>query len=341
MQMRTAGLFIALILGAAGAQKPAATLTPAAVLLLTDATHVDETLLSTALVDADPNVRAAAARVIGVYSVAPLAAAVDAALAKETDSRAGTELARALLFLRGTAASDPVQAAAKRLGPSLTRVLDVWQKRATTAQVSPVPNDLMFSRTVDVWLPGLLGGLAAAAQCRLGDEVKFGAARLTYSGDGRARLVETDHADLSKQCASVLAALARTTLAEDDKPAADGLQQWVLVPFSRAYARCTEDIDADAVSAKPSPGATPKKIKDVRPRYPREMQSQRTSGFVMAEGVVSSRGCLVNLRIIRSPAVPFEAEALRAMSEWEFEPARQDGRPVAVRTTITTTFSIR
>ena len=339
--MRVAGLLAALIVAAPVAQEPPTTLTPASLLLATDSTHIDEKLLAAALAHADPNVRAAGARLIGVFSVAPLAEAVAAALQKEHDPRAGVELARALLFVRGTSASDSVQSAGQRLG-AVADVVKVWRERATNPQVPAVTNDLMFSRLVDVWLPGLFADLAAAAQCGLEDEPRFGAVRITYSGDGRPRRVDIDKEKLSKACTSVLAALGRTTLAEDDQPAGDGLQQWIVVPFSRAFAKCTEAIDADRKAAPPpARGSTPKKIKDVRPQYPRDMQSQRTSGFVVVEGWVSTRGCLSNLRIVRSPALPFEIEALRAMSGWEFEPARQNGRAVPVRTTMTTTFSIR
>jgi TonB family protein len=338
--MRAASLLAALIMAAPVAQEPP--LTPASLLLSTDSTHIDEKRLSAALAHPDPDVRAAAARVVGVFSVASIAESVSAALLKETDARAGAELARALLFLRGDAANDVVQAAGQRLGRPVTNALKVWQERAASMHVPAVPNDLMFSRTVDVWLPGLFSGLATAAQCGVDDEPRFGFVRLTYSRDGRPRRVEIDKGNLSKPCASVLAALGRTTLAEDDQPIGEGQQQWVVVPFSRAFAKCTEQIDAESAGqAPPSRGQTPKKTKDVRPQYPREMQSKRASGFVMADGWISTRGCLTKLRIVRSDGLPFELEALRAMSGWEFEPARSANVPVAVRTTLTTTFSIK
>ena len=338
--MRAASLLVGLLAALFAQQSPP--LTPASVILAIDANHVDEKLLAAALAHPDVNVRAAGARVVGVFSVAPLADAVATALEKETDPRAGAELARALLFLRGSSAGDPAQAAAQRLGSGVADAVKAWHERVAKPYVPATANDLMFSRAVDVWLPGLLSDLAAAAQCALRDEPHFGAVRITYSGDGRPRRVEIDKGNLSKPCASVLAAIGRTTLAEDDQPVGDGLQQWVVVPFSRAFATCTQEIDVDRKTATtPSPGSAPRKIKDVRPQYPREMQGKRMSGFVVVEGWVSTRGCLTNLRIVKSPAIPFELEALRAMSGWEFEPARQHGRVVPIRTTMTTTFNIR
>ena len=335
--MQTVALTVALIAAASVAQERPATLTPASLLLTTDASHVDEKLLAAALAHPDPNVRAAGARVVSVFSVAPVAEGVASALAKETDARAGMELARALLFLRGDTAGEMVKAAVQRLGRATAHALNVWQLRSTSQQVPAIPNDLMFSRTVDIWLPGLVTGLAAAAQCGLDDEPRFGYVRLTYSRDGRPRRVEIDKGNLSKPCAAVLAALGRTTLAEDDQPVADGHQQWIVVPFSRAFASCTEQIDPEReTGAKPPSRPGPKKIKDVRPQYPPEMQKQRASGFVVVDGWISRRGCVTNLRIVRSDALPFELASLRAMSGWEFEPG-----PVAVRTSFTTSFNIR
>ena len=338
--MRVVGLLAALIMAAPVAQGPP--LTPASLLLSTDSAHIDETLLTAALADPDPNIRAAAGRVAGVFSVASIAEPIAAALLKETDARAGTELARALLFLRGEGARDQVQAAGQRLGSPVANALKVWQARATTTTVPAVPNDLMFSRSVDVWLPGLFSSLAAAARCGLDDEPRFGYVRLTYSRDGRPLKVEIDKGNLSKPCASVLAALGRTTLAEPNQPIGEGLQQWIVVPFSRAFAACTKQIDAEREGrAPPGPRQSPRKTKDVRPQYPREMQSKRASGFVVAEGWISTRGCVTNLRVSRSTGLPFELEALRAMSGWEFEPALSQGRAVAVQSTFTTSFTIK
>ena len=335
--MQVAALIVALIVAASVAQEPPATLTPASVVLATDSSHIDEKLLANALAHPDANVRAAGARAVSVFSVAPLAEDVAAALAKETDARAGVELARALLFLRGDAAGEMSKAAAQRLARATAHALNVWQMRSTSQQVPAIPNDLMFSRTIDIWLPGLVTGLAAAAQCGLDDEPRFGYVRLTYSRDGRPRRVEIDKGTLSKPCTAVLAALGRTTLAEDDQPVADGHQQWIVVPFSRAFASCTEQIDPEReAGAKPPARPGPKKIKDVRPEYPRELQKQRVSGFVLVDGWISRRGCVTNLRIVRSDALPFELAALRAMSGWEFEPGN-----AAVRASFTTTFSIR
>src|SRR5512145_2925922 len=114
--MRAPGLLVALVMGVSLVQEPPPTLTPASLLLATDTTHVDDKLLAASLAHSDANVRAAGARLISVFTVSSQAGQVATALHSETDSRAGAELARALLFLRGEAASDLVQAAGQCLG---------------------------------------------------------------------------------------------------------------------------------------------------------------------------------------------------------------------------------
>lgn len=338
--MRAVGLLVALLIGAAVQQAPLP-VTPASLLLATDASHVDEKLLSAALAHSDANVRAAAARLIGVFSVAPLAQAVATALQQETDARAGAELARALLFLRGDSAKEFAQAAAQRIGGVASDAVKTWSARNAAKEVAVVPNDLMFSRTVTVWLPGLLSELAAAAKCGLSDDPRFGYVRLTYRSDGRPRRVEIDKAKLSKPCASVLAAIGRTTLADEGQPAGEGYQQWIIVPFSRSFAMCTEQLDTERELGAPAARTPPRKIKDVRPQYPREMQAQRISGLVFAQGLISTRGCITQIRVTKGTGLPFELEALRAMSGWQFEPATHQGNPVPVRTTFTVSFSVR
>ena len=340
--MRAIAVVVALGLGASAAAPEAPPLTPAGLLLAIDAAHLDAKLLAASLSHSDPAVRATGARLIGVFSVAELSGVVAAALQQEPDPRAGAELARAILFLRGQSAADLVTSAAQRLGGPAAAVVKTWRERATVPAPSLAPNDVMFSRTVDIWVPNLPSQLAAATHCKLEDDARFGLVRLTYRRDGKPTRVEVDKTNLSNQCASVLSALGRTTVAEEGQPVGDGYQQWVVVPFSRDFARCAERLDDGPVMERtPAPQVPPKKIKDVRPLYPREMQAQRASGLVFVEGVVSTTGCLVNLRVIRSTGLPFELEALRAMSGWKFEPARHNGGEVPVRMTLTTNFSIR
>lgn len=62
----------------------------------------------------------------------------------------------------------------------------------------------------------------------------------------------------------------------------------------------------------------------VAPDYP-----PGTIGEVVVEAVVSTTGCVRNVRVVRpSPAGAMNRAAGKAVSQWKFEPARFDGEPV-------------
>jgi protein TonB len=87
--------------------------------------------------------------------------------------------------------------------------------------------------------------------------------------------------------------------------------------------------------------AAPRKTKDQRPQYPTAALKARREGMVIAESVISSRGCVRELRVVKSAGLDLDVAGLLAVSQWEFEPARQDGRPIAVRMTVTVNFTIQ
>jgi TonB family protein len=86
-------------------------------------------VVTAAIVDRDPVVRAVAARIVAVAGYAPLGAAIAQALEREEDRDAATEQARALLYLRGDAAAELIE---KRMSSfnSLGPMFAEWTVRA-------------------------------------------------------------------------------------------------------------------------------------------------------------------------------------------------------------------
>jgi hypothetical protein len=62
----------------------------------------------------------------------------------------------------------------------------------------------------------------------------------------------------------------------------------------------------------------------------------------MVSAVVGADGRLSDFRLLKAPfsGLGLEAAVLRALSQWEFEPARKDGQPVAVYMTLVVDFSL-
>ncbi len=99
---------------------------------------------------------------------------------------------------------------------------------------------------------------------------------------------------------------------------------------------------ADLVYGTDSPGVTaPVATREVKPSFPRAVRDAGIQGRIIVDLVVSTGGAPVSLRI-RQPLDPrLDAAALASARQWRFRPGTKDGRPVAVRTEIAFTFTVR
>src|SRR5688572_14768863 len=85
--------------------------------------------------------------------------------------------------------------------------------------------------------------------------------------------------------------------------------------------------------------AQPRKTKHVKPVYPLPAMSARVGGNVLIEATIGADGKVHNARVVNSIAVLDQA-ALDAVRQWEFEPSRVNGVPVAVTMVIIVTFAL-
>ena len=83
----------------------------------------------------------------------------------------------------------------------------------------------------------------------------------------------------------------------------------------------------------------PRKIKHVKPVYPLPAMSARVGGNVLIEAIIGADGKVRDARVVKSIAVLDQA-ALDAVRQWEFEPSRLNGMPVAVSMIIIVTFAL-
>ena len=80
------------------------------------------------------------------------------------------------------------------------------------------------------------------------------------------------------------------------------------------------------------------KIRDVKPRYPRQLWEAGTGGVVKLEGRIGTDGFLKELRVM-APADPDLAlAATEAVSQWQYTQTRLDGVPIEVRVDISVNF---
>jgi protein TonB len=80
----------------------------------------------------------------------------------------------------------------------------------------------------------------------------------------------------------------------------------------------------------------------VEPDYPEVARQARLDGRVILEAVVEPDGTVGEINVLRCtrPYVGFEESAIRAVKQWRYEPATQNGRPVAVYFTVLVEFQL-
>lgn len=75
-------------------------------------------------------------------------------------------------------------------------------------------------------------------------------------------------------------------------------------------------------------------VRTVRPGYPPKAARARQEGWVEVQFTVGSDGKVGDVKVVRGePARVFDREAIRAVQQWEFQPAIREGQPAP--TTLT------
>lgn len=82
-------------------------------------------------------------------------------------------------------------------------------------------------------------------------------------------------------------------------------------------------------------------IHKVEPVYPEIAQKARIQGVVILEAVVTKTGDMEDVRVLRSLHPILDQSAVHAVSQWRYQPARLEGKPVKVYFTVTVKFTLR
>jgi len=86
--------------------------------------------------------------------------------------------------------------------------------------------------------------------------------------------------------------------------------------------------------------SSPRVIFDPEPEYSDEARRIRTEGSVVLWLVVGADGRPRNIRLQHSLGMGLDEKAVAAVTQWRFEPARLDGRPVPVEINVEVTFRL-
>jgi protein TonB len=85
----------------------------------------------------------------------------------------------------------------------------------------------------------------------------------------------------------------------------------------------------------------PEILHRVSPAYPESARRARVQGAVILEAIIDERGNVTSVRVVRGLPMGLEQSAIQAVSQWKFQPAMLDNRPVAVYFSLTVQFEVR
>lgn len=79
----------------------------------------------------------------------------------------------------------------------------------------------------------------------------------------------------------------------------------------------------------------------VQPDYPDVVRRARIEGLVVLRAVISRNGDVEVREVLQSVNPILEREAIKAVNQWKYRPARFNGRAVSVWFTVTVSFKLR
>jgi TonB family protein len=195
--------------------------------------------------------------------------------------------------------------------------------------------------------PGFIRELFATSGCASTSSPQFIAAQVSYRANGAPIRVGIDP-NGPPSCVTALGVLARISVAQRDHPVtkSDDGSEWVILPLEVGSSECM-DTPTDApmqVGSQAEGGSkvtTPKKIRDVRPVYPRIAQASGMQGTVVMEATITATGCVAAVHTTEGLTPSLDFAALQAVTGWRFTPTLLDGSPVPVKMTVTVNFTLR
>ena len=93
---------------------------------------------------------------------------------------------------------------------------------------------------------------------------------------------------------------------------------------------------------KPGNGVTsPRLIHEVKPSYPQAARAAAITGLIEMECVVLPDGTTGDVKVTQPLDPDLDAEAVRTVRQWKFEPGTKDGQAVPVQVMVQMTFNLK
>lgn len=95
------------------------------------------------------------------------------------------------------------------------------------------------------------------------------------------------------------------------------------------------------IGVKP-PAVEPKLVQRVQPKYPEDARKARISGVVLLQVTVGADGAVRDVKPVRSEPMGLTEAAMKAVSQWRYEPARDaSGKAIATPMVVTINFRLQ
>jgi protein TonB len=86
--------------------------------------------------------------------------------------------------------------------------------------------------------------------------------------------------------------------------------------------------------------SVPRAIYQPDPEYSKKARKKKLQGTCLLSIVVGADGKPHDIRVTRPLGPGLDEEAIKAVQQWKFEPARKDGQPVAVEVVVEVNFKL-
>lgn len=190
---------------------------------------------------------------------------------------------------------------------------------------------------------GLADAIVSGARCR---GSWLGVVIATVDQAGRIDKLDLGPVTTTPVCRRALDTLLRLSLADNTSMRSAFSGPILLVRANRAPLCLDEALPQISTLTYRVGGAVqpPKVKKRVEPHFPDSALAAMGPGrnvFVVVEAVITSTGCVRNIRILeQSPYPALNGGAIMAITQWKFTPGHLDGKPVDVLFNLTINFVV-
>ena len=140
-----------------------------------------------------------------------------------------------------------------------------------------------------------------------------------------------------------------------DDEAVKALKQWTFSPGTKDgrpvavsvevemsfYTDRAPRVDSPQVVKPGGDVTSPRLRKEIKPAYPPDVQATGITGIVEMECVVLPGGKVGDVKVTKPLDPALDAEAVRALRQWTFDPGTRNGQPVPVQVMVQMSFTLK